>query len=65
MQNNKAFDVYGGQDKEGQDVIMWTKHTGKNQQWSIVYCDSVAADRTHGLNTVYNFYINKPFYLIS
>jgi hypothetical protein len=30
MQNNKVFDVEGGQDKEGQDVIMYKKHSGKN-----------------------------------
>ena len=31
----------------------------------MVYCDTVGAERTYGLNKHYGLFINKPFYLIS
>jgi len=34
-----AMDVSGGRDKEGQNVIVWKKHNGKNQKWNIIYKD--------------------------
>jgi hypothetical protein len=29
----KVLDVSGGKDVEGQPVIVWAKHGGKNQRW--------------------------------
>lgn len=34
-----ALDVQGSRDKEGQNVIVWKKHNGRNQKWNIVYRD--------------------------
>jgi hypothetical protein len=31
IKNKKAFDVSGGKDVEGQNVIVWKKHNGLNQ----------------------------------
>lgn len=33
------MDVSGGADRENQNVIVWGRHNGKNQQWDIVYAD--------------------------
>jgi hypothetical protein len=38
-ERGKVMDVQGGQDKENQNVIVWNRHNGKNQQWDIVYAD--------------------------
>jgi hypothetical protein len=40
VKSGKALDVYGGQDKEMQNVINWPKHNGNNQKWKVVFCDS-------------------------
>lgn len=32
-----AVDVSGSRDKDGQNVIVWKKHNGRNQKWNIVY----------------------------
>jgi len=41
MQNNKVLDVTGGRDAEGSNIIVWSKHNGKNQQWKIIYVDTI------------------------
>jgi len=52
-----VLDVQGGKDREGQNVIVWKKHSGLNQKWKIVYKDA---------DTVQNGLIpNKPFRIIS
>lgn len=52
-----ALDVSGGRDKEGQNVIVWRKHNGKNQKWNIVYKDE---------DTVQTGIIpDKPFRLVT
>lgn len=32
-----VFDVAGGQDKNGQSVFVWKRHSGLNQKWRIDY----------------------------
>jgi hypothetical protein len=39
VHNEKALDVSGGKDEEGRSVIVWKKHNGNNQKWTIVYLD--------------------------
>jgi len=52
-----AMDVSGGRDKEGQNVIVWKKHNGKNQKWNIIYKD---------IDTVQRGIIpDKPFRLVT
>lgn len=38
-EKGKVMDVEGGRDAEGQNVIVWGRHNGKNQQWDIIYSD--------------------------
>lgn len=65
MQNNKVFDVAGGADKEGNDVIVWGRHNGMNQRWRIIYLDEKAAEPTTGVDEDSGLYRNRPFYIIS
>jgi hypothetical protein len=32
-----AMDIRSGKDNQNQDVVPWTRHNGKNQQWKIEY----------------------------
>lgn len=63
--NNKVLDVSGGHDKEGNNVITWSKHNGSNQKWKIVYLDEKDDEPTKGLDQDSGLYRNRPFYLIS
>ena len=65
IRNNKALDVSGGKDEEGQAVIVYGNHGKVNQQWSVTYVDKAEKDETKGLNEEYGFYINRPFYIRS
>merc|ERR1712113_371868 len=47
----------GGQDRNNQDVIVWSLHNGLNQQWDVVYTDQPEPP--------VNFIPNKPFVLIN
>lgn len=38
-EKGKVLDVRGGQDLENQQVLVWNKHNGINQQWDILYVD--------------------------
>ena len=63
--NNKALDVHGGKDEEGRQVIVWNRHNGKNQRWTVVYLDKAEDIQTKGLNADFGFHIGKPFYFRS
>ena len=64
IQNKKCLDVHGGKDEEGRKVIVWNKHNGANQRWTVVYVDTVKA-QTKGLNKDFGFHVNRPFYIRS
>jgi hypothetical protein len=52
-----VIDVAGSGDRDGQNVLVWKKHGGKNQQWNIEYAD---------VDKIQNGLIpDKPFRLIS
>jgi hypothetical protein len=65
-EKGKVFDVHSARDDEKRQVIMWGKHGGLNQQWDIVYADKWPKDPKKGeLNTYYNYYVERPFYIVS
>jgi hypothetical protein len=64
LHNKKVFDVQGGKDTEGQNVLVWNKHGKANQRWRIVYVDS-KQDQTKGLNKEFGFFSDRPFYIVS
>lgn len=36
-QRGLVLDVSGGRDRNGQNILVWTKHNGRNQKWRIEY----------------------------
>jgi len=62
-QNQKAMDVAGAKDNEGQNVLMWKLHNGNNQRWKILYVDEAGDKVAEGLDKDFGFHINRPFYI--
>jgi hypothetical protein len=44
------LDITGGRDKEGNNVITWSRHNGANQKWKILYLDEKDKEPTSGLD---------------
>jgi hypothetical protein len=44
---------------------VWTRHTGSNQRWSIVYTDKAGPAPSKGLDSNFGFHIGRAFYLRS
>jgi hypothetical protein len=65
IHSGKVLDVAGGKDAEGQNVIVWKRHNGNNQKWTITYVDSVKIDTNEDFTGTWGFTANKPFYLRS
>lgn len=63
VQNGLVVDVAGNRDAEGQNVQVWHRHNGVNQQWRIAYVDQTKGG--FGLDPNYGLFINRPFYFIS
>ena len=61
----KALDVHGGKDEEARKVIVYNRHNGANQKWTIKYLDQVEDGPKKGLNKDFGFEINRPFYIRS
>lgn len=58
------MDVHGGADAENRNIITWTKHTGLNQQWDIVYADEWPEEPKKGeLNPDFGLYVERDFYI--
>jgi hypothetical protein len=60
------MDVSRNRDAENQNIHMWNKHGGLNQQWDIIYADQWKRDPKKGeLNTRFGLYVERPFYVIT
>lgn len=60
------MDVVGGQDKEGQNVQVYSKNTGIGQRWNIIYLDKKGKGLKKGqLNRGFGFYVERPFFIQS
>lgn len=65
-EKGKVWDVAGGQDGEGKNIIVWNKHGRLNQQWDVVYADEWKGEPGKGeLNEEYGLYVERPFHIIS
>jgi hypothetical protein len=63
-EKGKVMDVSGGRDAENQNIIVWKRHNGLNQQWDIIYKDEWKGEPTKGqLNKEYGLYVQRPFYI--
>lgn len=60
------MEVQGNTCQEGQSVIAWKKHNGKNQRWIIKYGENDGSDiQRKGKDNYYGLVINEPFYAFS
>jgi hypothetical protein len=48
IKDGRAFDVSGNRDREGQNIIAFKRHNSLNQQWDIVYVDTLKPDLKKG-----------------
>ena len=65
-EKGKVVDVSGGHDRENQNILVWNRHKGMNQQWSILYCDSVKPDPKKGEKNVdFGLFVQRPFHIVS
>jgi hypothetical protein len=64
--SGKVIDVTGNRDSENVNVRVWKRIGGLNQQWKIIYADSLPADPTKGqLSTQFGLYVERNFHIIS
>jgi hypothetical protein len=62
----KVLDVSGGKDNENQNIIVWKRHKGLNQQWDIIYADEYPDEPKKGeLNKDFGLYVERPFYIVT
>jgi hypothetical protein len=60
------MDVSGNRDKENQNIHMWRKHNGANQQWDLIYADQWKRDPIKGeLNEDFGLYVDRTFFVKS
>jgi hypothetical protein len=65
-EKGKVMDVQGNRDVENQNIIVWKRHNGLNQQWDVIYKDDWKGEPTKGqLNKEYGMYVQRPFYIQS
>jgi hypothetical protein len=65
-EQGKVMDVYQGKDKEQQNIIVWKKHNGLNQQWDLIYADKFPREPVKGeLNKEFGMYVQRDFYIVS
>jgi hypothetical protein len=61
-----VLEVQGNNCQEGQNVIAWKKHNGKNQRWIIKYGENDGSDiQRKGRDGYYGLVIGEPFYAFS
>jgi len=66
IKNLKCFDISGGKDVEGQNLIVYKKHNGLNQQWDLTYIDEMKPELQKGeFNAEFGFYVGKEFSIIT
>jgi hypothetical protein len=62
-QRGLVLEVQGNKCQEGQSVIAWKKHNGKNQRWIIRYNENNGDDiQRKGKDGYFGLVINEPFY---
>jgi hypothetical protein len=60
------MDVAGNKDRENQNVIVFKRHNALNQQWDIVYVDSLQPELKDGdWWPAFGLYIGKEFSIIT
>jgi hypothetical protein len=62
-QRGLVLEVSANKCQEGQPVIAWKKHNGKNQRWIVRYGENNGSDQQRkGKDSYFGLIINEPFY---
>jgi hypothetical protein len=65
-ERGKVMDVKDNRDVEQQNIQVWNKHSGLNQQWNLIFADEYPADPKKGeLNQDLGLFVERPFYIVS
>jgi hypothetical protein len=65
-ERGKVMDVSGNRDQENQNIHIWKRHGGLNQQWDVVYKDQWKGEPKKGeLNKRFGLYVDRTFYIVS
>jgi membrane carboxypeptidase/penicillin-binding protein PbpC len=65
-ERSKVLDVQSGKDAENQNIIVWRRHGGLNQQWDVIYSNKWKRDPKKGeLNKDFGLYVDRTFLLKS
>jgi len=66
VKDGRALDVSGNRDRDNQNVIVFKRHNALNQQWDIVYVDSLQPDLTAGdWWPAFGMYVEKEFSIVT
>jgi hypothetical protein len=66
VKDGRALDVAGNRDRENQNVIVFKRHNALNQQWDIVYVDTLQPDLKPGdWWPAFGMYIEKEFSIVT
>jgi hypothetical protein len=66
IKNHKVMDVSSNRDVENQNIHMWKKHGGLNQQWDVIYADQWKGEPKKGeLNKEYGMRVDTTFHIVS
>ena len=64
--NKKVMDVAGYKDKQHNNIGVYRRHNKLNQQFDLIYVDEMPDPPRRGeLNSDFNFFVERPFYVVS
>jgi hypothetical protein len=65
-ERGKVMEVSGNRDQENQNIHIWKRHGGLNQQWDVVYKDQWKGEPKKGeLNKRFGLYVERDFHIVS
>jgi len=65
-EKGQVLDVQGGNDSEGQNIIVYNRNSKVSQKWRIVYVDEDKEEPKKGeLNEDFGLYVERHFYVES
>jgi hypothetical protein len=65
-EKGKVLDVAGHRDKQHNNIGAYRLHNGLNQQFDLIYADEMPDPPRRGeLNTDFNLFVERPFYVKS
>jgi len=66
IKDNRVLDIAGGKDIDGQNLIIYKKHNGLNQQWDIVYIDELKPELVKGdFDPDFGMFVEREFSIIT